>query len=111
MSIEELTSALAAAKSENIQLRFLLLQAPVIEVVYDRNWAARAGSVFAYIHPKTLAKIAGGCSNYPTQPWTFFRPSNTKWVSTSLMPEGGVIFTSNALPGIANTLMEETRHA
>jgi hypothetical protein len=94
--------------AEAAQLRFLLSQAPMIDAPTDRFNAGRAVTNFAYIHPKTLAKVAGGdCTIRHSTPYVILPPSSTKWVSTSLMPEGRVIYTPNSLPGLTKILASE----
>lgn len=87
------------------QLKFLLACAPMIDVPVDtfqaRQWVRRASGPFAYIHPKTMAKITfepvkGSFMVFPGSP--------TKWVLTSLMPERRVIFSPLAIPGLEKIL-------
>jgi len=94
-----------ALKAENSQLKFLLSQALMIDAPTDRFNASLATTRFAYIHPKTLAKASGGdCIIKHTTPYVLLSPSPTRWVSTSLMPEGRVIYTPNPLPGLLKLL-------
>lgn len=93
------------AKAEAAQLKFLLSQAPMIDAPTDRFSAGRVVTQFAYIHPKTLAKISGGqCTVLHSNPYVLLPPSRTRWVSTSLMPEDRVIYTPNPLPGLTKLL-------
>jgi hypothetical protein len=111
LAVSDLRSAIQTpvpdsfAKAEAAQLKFLLSQAPMIDAPTDRFNASRAGSRFAYIHPKTLAKVAGGqCTILHSKPYVLLSPSPSRWVSTSLMPEGRVIYTPNPLPGLTKLL-------
>lgn len=88
-----------------IQLKFLLDQAPMINVpakgtdngeLASRFAASRA--TYAYVHPKTFARLA---------PWwdkvsllVKFAGSPTKWVLTELMPEERVIYAATPMPGV-----------
>lgn len=86
-------------------LKFLLSQAPMIDAPTDRFNAARAVTKYAYIHPTTLAKLATyTCTIKHGQPWITLAPSPTRWISTTLMPEGRVIYTPNAIPGLEKLL-------
>lgn len=102
-SLSPVGDALAAAHAEIKQLKFLLASAPMIDVpTHDSmEFLRRAGARFGYIHPKTMAKI----SFQPVLHYTIMFPgSKTLWVLTSLMPEGRVLFSSIALPGIEKIL-------
>ena len=91
-------------KSKLAHLKFLLSQAPLIQgPTADHIRSSR--SPFAYVHPKTLAAAsAGACTIKHGAPFVQFPGSPTRWVSTTLMPEGNVIYTPNALPGLGNIL-------
>ena len=93
------------------QLRFLLSQAPMLDAPENLSRAAHSVTKFAYIHPKTFGKLTGSPSGAALQydkvtsrPYFFVRPSPTKWVVTTLMPEKVVIYTPNPMPGIENLL-------
>jgi len=97
----------SAHESTIKQLKFLLASAPMIDVPADpraaREWTKRVSTPFAYIHPKTMAKITfepvkGSFMIFPGSP--------TKWVLTSLMPERRVIFSPLAIPGLEKILAE-----
>ncbi len=97
----------SAHESTIKQLKFLLAGAPMIDVpetaVEAREWARRARSPFAYIHPKTMAKI----TFEPVKgAFIILRGAATKWVLTSLMPERRVIFSPLAIPGLEKILAE-----
>ena len=99
------SDALPAAQAEIKQLKFLLASAPMIEVPVSpteaREFASRAGSRFAYIHPHTMAKI----TFEPVRGhFMILGRSKTKWVLTSLMPKERVIFSPLAIPGIEKIL-------
>lgn len=52
---------------------------------------------YAYIHPITFASISNG--RVPvTQGYILVPHSPTKWIVTTLMPVGRVIFSPNAMP-------------
>lgn len=90
---------------ENKQLRFLLSQAPMIDAPADLFNAGRAVTKYAYVHPKTFAAFTkGSYAPLTSAPYVRIKPSGTKWVITSLMPEKQVIYTPNALPGIEKLL-------
>lgn len=87
------------------QLRFLLSQAPMLDAPLDAFSAGRAVTKFAYIHPKTFSKfyfvpivLFPKTRAFPA--YVLVPPSPTRWVVTTLMPEGRVLYTPNALPGI-----------
>jgi hypothetical protein len=87
------------------QIMFLLNQAPMMDMIpVDR--AAVACAPFAYVHPKTLAKASGNaaCTLNHGRQYFVFLGSPTKWIVTSWMPEGRVIFTPNPMPGIEKIL-------
>lgn len=87
------------------QLRFLLSQAPMLDAPTDLGAAAHSVTKFAYVHPKTFATFTKGAySPKSSAPYVQIRPSPTKWIITTLMPEGVVIYTSNPLPGIEKLL-------
>lgn len=84
-------------------LEFLLSQAPMIDAPTSLFQAEHAVKKFAYIHPKTLAKIM--MNTFPNKaPYVILYPSPTRWVCTTLMPEGRVIYSSNTVPGLEKTL-------
>jgi hypothetical protein len=89
------------------QLKFLLASAPMMEMpsaaLEARAAVGASIAPFAYIHPKTMAKITfepvkGSFMIFPGSP--------TKWVLTSLMPERRVIFSPLAIPGLEKILAE-----
>ena len=88
------------AKAEIVQLKFLLSQCPMITAPAKRSAAASVRSPYAYIHPKTFAK-------YSTDSVSFYGRvlgSPTKWVMTTAIPEGCVIYSPNTMPGIKKLL-------
>lgn len=92
-------------ETENRQLKFLLSQAPMIDAPVDLFNAGRAVTKYAYVNPKTFAKFTKGAyAPKGSAPFIQVRPSSTKWVITSLMPEGTVLYTPNSLPGIEKLL-------
>jgi hypothetical protein len=87
------------------QLRFLLEQAPMIDAPIELSRAAHSVTKYAYVHPITFAKFTNdGASASRDQvnprPYFLIRPSPTRWVVTTLMPKGRVIFTPNAMPWV-----------
>ena len=80
--------------SEKDQLKFLLSQAPMID--WQPDFPRRSVTPYAYVHPKTIASAA----RFVSGPFLMFPPSPTKWLLTSLMPEGRVIFSPNVFPGL-----------
>jgi hypothetical protein len=70
----------------------------------DRVLASRAP--FAYIHPITFAGILFFMryTSGPELSVTIFPGSPTKWVVTSLMPTGRVIYSPLQIPGIEKIL-------
>jgi hypothetical protein len=70
---------------ETLQKQFLIDQAPMRDVPSFLP-ISPVGTKYAYIHPKTLRKLGG----YPSLPW----------VCTEFMPEGCVIYSPNAMPGV-----------
>lgn len=96
---------LPVAEIENKQLRFLLSQAPMQDAPKDLFTAGRAVTKYAYVNPKTFAKFTSGAYTPKSNaPYIQVRPSPTKWVISSLMPENQVIYTPNPLPGVERLL-------
>ena len=84
-----------------VQVKFLLSQAPVIQPTLDL--LRRSITPFAYIHPKTFDILTtpyrGVSGKDSGNRWVCtISPSPTRFVLTDLMPEGGVIFSPNAIP-------------
>jgi hypothetical protein len=99
--------ARAAVAVENKQLRFLLSQAPMIDAPQELSRAAHSVTKFAYVHPKTLAAFTRGAySPQGSEPFIRIRPSPTKWVMTSLMPENVVIYSQNPMPMLEKILAD-----
>lgn len=82
------------------QLKFLLSQAPMHMAPEDRFRATQSTAKFAYIHPKTFVKY----QEHPVRAYGKVVGSQTKWVMTSLMTEGHVIYSPNPIPGIEKLL-------
>ena len=87
--------------------RFLLNEAPMQNTPEDILRASCAVTSFAYAHPSTAVRMglvpSGSSMKNPDTPWVLpvvLIPSRTRWVFTSLMPEGRVIFTPNRMPGL-----------
>lgn len=85
----------AATEAENKQLKFLLSCAPIIDM--NPDCVRRSTTPYAYIHPKTLAKLR--CGQVRAN-FVKFPGSPTVWILTSLMPEDRVIFSQSTLPGL-----------
>jgi hypothetical protein len=105
--IREQDAVRAMAQSEIAQLKFLLACAPMIEIPADdfstKEFPMRVTTPFAYIHPKTMARmtfqpVLRHCIMFPR--------TQTKWVLTSLMPEGRVICSPLPIPGLEKILAE-----
>ena len=99
--IERWKTEIRALANENVQLKFLLAQAPMLDapVATDptgRQRLAASRSQFAYIHPKTLAPFTWGL---PPKTVYCFGVSPTKYVLLSLIPEGRVLYSPFQLPG------------
>jgi hypothetical protein len=97
-----------AMAAEIRQLKFLLASAPMIDVppntLEARTFTQRVVSTpFAYIHPKTMAKLT---FEPLRRSFIVFPGSKTKWVLTSLMPEGRVLFSPVPMPGIEKILAQ-----
>lgn len=87
------------------QLKFLLSQAPMIDAPVDLFNAGRAVTKYAFVHPKTFEKFTKNAyAPKGSAPYIQIRPSSTKWVITTLMPENQVIYTPNPMPGIEKNL-------
>ena len=87
------------------QLRFLLNEAPMMDMPRGLDRLAHSVTRYAYVNPKTFADATSGVyAAAVARPYIFIRPSPTKWVMTTLMPEGRVIFSQSPLPGIENIL-------
>jgi hypothetical protein len=98
----------AALEAQIKQLKFLLAIAPMIDAPtkYDaRMWFARAQAPFGYIHPKTMAHYAHPMDKTP-HGMALVPGSPTKWVLTSLMPEGRVILSPLPAPGLEKILAQ-----
>jgi len=92
-------------EAENIQLRFLLNQAPMLNAPENIERAAHAVTKFAYAQPATFRNIIGwdpvtflheGRSSPPLR----IAPSPTEWILTNLVPLGRVIYSPNLIPGL-----------
>jgi hypothetical protein len=97
---QEMGRILDFVRQDKEKAAFLLENGALVDAPSELYRAMHAITPYAYIHPKTLAKLVGGCTTYPTHPWIFLSPSPTRWVSTDLMPEGRVIYSPNAMPGL-----------
>lgn len=91
--------------AETQQLKFLLSQAPMIDMITKDRFAA-VRTPFAYVHPKTLSKASGdaACGLSHGRQYVMFPRSPTKWVVLTSMPEDRVIFTPNPIPGLEKIL-------
>lgn len=95
--IDQLNRALDIAAKEQMQIKFLLSQAPVHNAPETMFQFERAITKYAYINPATLAQITkilsydGGVVQLPTRP--------TKWLVSKFMPISGVIYSPNPIPG------------
>ena len=77
------------------QLKFLLANAPMMNApdkYLASDWFRRVTTPFGYIHPKTMGQFRSE-SLTPRGVWLGFAGSPTKWVLTSLMPEGTILLT------------------
>jgi hypothetical protein len=85
---------------ETCQLRFLLDQAPMMDMITKHRFQACI-TKFAYVHPDTLAKASADAARILSHgaKTVKFPKSPTLWVVTPLMPKDRVIFTPNLLPG------------
>jgi hypothetical protein len=97
-------SANTESKMVTEQLRFLLSQVPMREAPKDLFEARRSVTPFAYVHPKTWSKFTHMVENLECRAYFSLGGSPTKWVVTSLMPEGTAVYTPNAMPGIEKLL-------
>ena len=87
------------------QISFLLSQAPMLDAPDGLERAAHSVTKFAYVHPRTFAKFTRGAySPLTSAPYVRIRPSGTKWVLTTMMPEDRVIYTPNPIPGLEKIL-------
>lgn len=101
-----LRDELAIANVTITQLKFLLAQAPMIDAPLpsDPMHATRlrqATAPFAYINPKTMSGLTWGI---PPNRIYVFPGSSTKYVLTSLMPEGRILYSPLQIPGLERTL-------
>lgn len=90
------------------QLKFLLAVAPTIDAPNPRDARSvflGSRSPFAYIHPKTMAQYGTALDKVPHG--VVVKPgSPTRWVLLSLVPEGRVIYSSLAIPGLEKILAQ-----
>lgn len=85
-------------KTKEAQLKFLLEQAPMLDMLTaDRCSAAR--TPYAYVHPMTFAKVERWARKTQTSQFMFIG-SPTRWTVTSLIPRDRVIFSPNLMPGL-----------
>jgi hypothetical protein len=97
---------LAAQAAEIRQLKFLLASAPMIDapiLQFAHVVATTSKSPFAYINPKTMAKLFPSASS---RFFYVFPGSPTKWVLLSTMPEGRVIYSLFPIPGLEKILAQ-----
>ena len=74
------------------QLKFLLAMAPMMNAPSKSDadlWFPRVSTPYGYMHPKTLAQYS--TLSLKIHGFIQFEKSPTKWVLTSLMPEGTVL--------------------
>lgn len=76
------------------QLRFLLSQAPLMDAPKSDRDFMNLRVKFAYIHPKTATKVPAILVSIRQE-----KNPNGQWILTELMPEGGVIYSPNPMPG------------
>ena len=89
------------------QISFLLSQAPMMDAPDGLERAAHSVTKFAYVNPKTFAKFTRGAYSPKTSaPFVRIKPSPTKWVLTTMMPEDRVIYTPNPIPGLEKLLAD-----
>lgn len=102
---DSVANRLADLQSAVKQLKFLLASAPMIDAPTEKAWLQASQSPFAYVHPKTFATMLD-VMHVQCRPRFFvvFPGSPTKWVLTSLMPEGRVLYSPLAVPGIEKIL-------
>ena len=71
------------------RLAFLLSQAPLMNIPEDTLSGGRAaGTKYAYAHPNTIRRLPNPSTR------------RTQWVESFSLPEGTVIFSNNAMPGL-----------
>ena len=92
----------SALEAQISQLKFLLANAPMMDAPGGDFDMSRINIPFVYIHPKTLAKLQTTCGKLPVR----VQGAKSKWVPTSLMPEGRVIYSIRPMPGIEKILAE-----
>lgn len=91
----------AASRAQVQQLKFLLSQCPIIDAPTNAQQIGACRSRFAYVHPKTMARLPGlSTKSDLRRPLGHF----TNWVATSLMPEDRVVYSPNPLPGLEKNL-------
>jgi len=107
-SLSPVSDALAAAHAEITQLKFLLASAPMIDApkpLDAAGWFRRSVTSFGYIHPRTMAQYRSSTGSI-LHGFMILPGSPTKWILTSLMPEGRVIFSPLAIPGLEKILAD-----
>lgn len=97
---------LTMEQSEIKQLKFLLSQSPMIDFQPDPERFTTSRTLYAYVHPITLAKASSSasCAVGHGRGYIRFPGSPTKWILTSLMPQNRVIYSPNPIPGIEKIL-------
>ena len=89
-----LQTALAQIGLDLRQTQFLLNQAPLMNLPEDiLSGAHAAGTKYVYAHPNTIRQVPGSSRN-------FSATRRTQWVENVALPEGTVIFSNNAMPGL-----------
>lgn len=86
------------------QTKFLLSQAPLMNLPTDVCRLQGSVIKYAYVNPITFAKVAKrqGYAGPADEDWgAQVSGSPTQWVFTPLLPEGTVIFSPNQMPGLA----------
>jgi hypothetical protein len=99
LAYQDLTDVFNRIQLRFAQTEFLLQQAPMQNAPYNRLFAAKAITKYAYIHPETFRKMMGYAVQ-STTPVSIDPVCPTLWVPTKLMPEGCVIYTPNTMPGL-----------
>lgn len=77
------------------QAEFLLKQAPLMNAPSSDFDFMNLRTKYAYIHPKSAGKVPRILASIRQE-----KNPNGQWILTDLVPEGGVIYSPNLMPGV-----------
>jgi hypothetical protein len=89
------------------QSEFLLTQLPITNAPTIAPFS-NVGSKFVYIHPMTFSELMNRPISDEISVWSL-GPKSSRWVVTPLVPQGGIVYSPNQMPGIDSLLVRDER--